>query len=254
MICHVYFLPQVLAEEKNNHLETENCESCRASQTPKAIENLKTSLEKVIPQICSSSMELTGIAYSDDPTKSRAIVLDKTAGKSSLYGIGKNIPSIGTVKQITERNGIVVTDENNDDKRFLKFCVPLNTNPDQTVPTKVSVPAPVLKPITQNVRIERTEIEGDLDNFSGLLTRAKTTPHLVDKKVVGIAITDIQSGSIYDKIKLQEGDVFKKVNNMEATDPAMILNLFNMMKNEKHIRIDVLRNNQPVTLYYTISK
>jgi hypothetical protein len=114
----VSVLPQVHAAEK--HITTEKCEACQASSTPKAIENL-------IPEICSATLMLTSVAPNTIPEKSMAIIQDVSTKQDSLIRVGSKIPSIGTVKKVREKQGdLIVLDDNNQERRFPKFCTPSN--------------------------------------------------------------------------------------------------------------------------------
>jgi type II secretory pathway component PulC len=254
IVCHVYLLPQVHATEnelKNTHLETENCESCRASHTPKAVEQL-------IPEICSATMMLIGTALGTKPELSAVIIKDQ----DRPYRVGSIIPTVGTIKSIGERNRVIVIDENNKERRFPMFCD--SQNKDRLSP-KVQSPIPssdIANVPTQNsasrfqsVHIESKDIEQISQNTLGLLKQATATHHVDDDgKHIGIKLTNIQADGLYDKLKLQDGDVLLKVNNSPVHGPATMLNFVRMLKDNNKLELQVLRGEQRIFLGADIAK
>jgi general secretion pathway protein C len=62
----------------------------------------------------------------------------------------------------------------------------------------------------------------------------------------------IAPSSFYEKIGLHYGDVLKQVNGVEIKDPGTMLSLFQQLRNEKSVKLDVLRNNQRTTMLFEI--
>jgi len=56
----------------------------------------------------------------------------------------------------------------------------------------------------------------------------------------------------FDKIGLQTNDVLQRINGVELRDPGMLLSLFQQLRNERTIRVDLVRNTQRQTLTYDI--
>jgi general secretion pathway protein C len=54
--------------------------------------------------------------------------------------------------------------------------------------------------------------------------------------------------SFYGQLGFQSGDVMKRINGVELHDPAMFASLFQQLKDERTIKIDILRDDQPKTL------
>ena len=71
-------------------------------------------------------------------------------------------------------------------------------------------------------------------------------------KTGGFRMSEIMPGSLFEKIGLLNGDVIQGVNSQQLDDPGKFFQLYQGLKDEKSITIDVLRNGQRQTLNYDI--
>jgi general secretion pathway protein C len=85
-----------------------------------------------------------------------------------------------------------------------------------------------------------------------LLTQARALPYIEQGKTVGFRISEIVPGSLYEKIGLQNGDVIKKINSQDVDDPGKFFQLYQGLKEERNISIDLVRGGQRQSLNYEI--
>jgi len=100
--------------------------------------------------------------------------------------------------------------------------------------------------------VDQGEMLASTENMSQILTQARALPFMENGKTVGFKISEIVSGSIYEKIGLKNGDVIQKVNAQDVDDPAKFFQLYQGLRNERNISIDLLRNGARQTLNYEI--
>jgi general secretion pathway protein C len=100
--------------------------------------------------------------------------------------------------------------------------------------------------------LDRREVAGATEDISKLLTQARAVPYTVSGKLEGYRIEYVVPQSFFDKVGLRIGDVLQRVNGIELKDPATMLALFQQVKNERTVRLDVLRENQRATFTYEI--
>jgi len=100
--------------------------------------------------------------------------------------------------------------------------------------------------------VDQKEVLASTENMGQILTQARALPYVEQGKTIGFKITEIIPGSIYEKIGLQNGDVIQRVNSQDVDDPAKFFQLYQGLKNERSIAIDLLRGGQPQTLNYDI--
>lgn len=100
--------------------------------------------------------------------------------------------------------------------------------------------------------VDQKEVLASTENMGQILTQARALPYLEQGKTVGFRLSEIVPGSIYDKIGLQNGDVIQRVNSQDVDDPAKFFQLYQGLKNERSITIDVMRGGSRQTLNYEI--
>lgn len=100
--------------------------------------------------------------------------------------------------------------------------------------------------------VDQREMLASTENMSQILTQARALPYMEQGKTVGFRISEISPGSIYEKIGLQNGDVIQKVNSQEVDDPAKFFQLYQGLRTERFIAIDLIRGGARQTLNYEI--
>ncbi|HCC24189.1 MAG TPA: hypothetical protein DEP85_01575 [Holosporales bacterium] len=99
--------------------------------------------------------------------------------------------------------------------------------------------------------IDRAEIDNAIANLDKLYTQIRAVPHFKDGKPAGLKLLSIKSGSVFSKLGLQRGDILMKINDTDL-DIKKGLEIFNQLKTENSIKIDVERKGATQTLNYEI--
>jgi general secretion pathway protein C len=120
------------------------------------------------------------------------------------------------------------------------------------VPSKPGAGAGVQRVSDGRYVVDQREIASSTENMGQVLTQARALPYLEQGKTVGFRISEIVPGSIYEKIGLQNGDVVQRVNAQDVDDPGKFFQMYQGLKDESRISIDLLRNGQRQTLNYDI--
>lgn len=68
----------------------------------------------------------------------------------------------------------------------------------------------------------------------------------------GFKISEIQKGSIYEQLGLQNADTVKGVNGKEVESIESLAVLLSEAKPREKISVTIVRNGRPMTLYYTV--
>ena len=88
--------------------------------------------------------------------------------------------------------------------------------------------------------------------MTGVQTCALPISYLVNGAINGFRLDFIAPSSFYEKIGLKYGDVLQQVNGVDIRDPGTMLSLFQQLRNEKTVKLNVLRNNQRTAMTYDI--
>ncbi len=100
--------------------------------------------------------------------------------------------------------------------------------------------------------VDQREVTANTENINQLLTQARALPYMEQGKTVGFRISEITPGSLYEKIGLQNGDVIQKINSQDVDDPAKFFQMYQSLKEERNITIDLIRSGQRQSLSYEI--
>lgn len=107
------------------------------------------------------------------------------------------------------------------------------------------------KDASGKVPVDQREIDEALQNLDRLYTDIRAVPNFAGGKVSGMKILSIKAGSLFEKLGLKRGDILQKVNGMEL-DVKRGFEIFNQLKEQKSISLDLIRQGQPTTLDYDI--
>jgi type II secretion system protein C len=99
--------------------------------------------------------------------------------------------------------------------------------------------------------VDKREVEDAIQNLDKLYTQIRAVPNFSGGKVSGMKVLSVKNGSIFAKLGLRRGDVLKKINGMEL-DVRRGFEIFNKLKEEPNIKLDLIRQGQPTTLEYEI--
>jgi general secretion pathway protein C len=95
-------------------------------------------------------------------------------------------------------------------------------------------------------------VESVRENFSEQLRLAQMQPRLVDGQTDGFLVRRINPRSILTKMGLQRGDVVIDVNSIKLDSPEKALQVFQQLREARHITVAVERQGQPMSFEYEI--
>lgn len=176
-----------------------------------------------------------------------AILEDLASKKQSLYRLGEAVPNVGELAAI-EKDRVLFREGTREEWLELGAAHTSHGGPLGT-----ALPPPIPTPaIPQRRVLDRREIDAALSDTTRLLTQAQAVPYLTDGKLDGFRLYSVMPLGFFDKIGLQTNDVLQRINGVELRDPGMLLTLFQQLRQERTIRVDLVRNTQRQTLTYDI--
>ncbi len=104
------------------------------------------------------------------------------------------------------------------------------------------------------INLESAYVEKELGpGFATVLTKARLVPNPQGAGINGFKIFNIEGGSLFAKVGLQNGDIITKVNQTSLEQPEQGFSLYQAFQDEKEIVIYVLRNGStPETINVTV--
>jgi general secretion pathway protein C len=100
--------------------------------------------------------------------------------------------------------------------------------------------------------VTRQALQRQLQNLPKLLQQAKAVPHTRNGRQVGFRVVNIQKGSVFEQLGIQEGDVIQSVNSKPIRTPQEALSAYQSLKSADAFRVNVTREGRQVTLNYSV--
>jgi general secretion pathway protein C len=203
-------------------------------------------------QLAPLSMTLVG-TVAGGPKHSFAVLREGGSKEEHLYRLGDPVGADGMLKEI-RRNEVVVLRSGGVRETLRVSWKEEGPGKKSAAPSRASLPeAPAPSTEGTSFTIDRQEVEEALQNLPALLTKARVVPHLNrEGKSEGFRIISIKPDSFYQRIGLINGDVIQQVNGVEIKDPTTFMSVFNQLRNESNITLDLVRRNKRETFTYEI--
>ena len=199
------------------------------------------------PLNLTSKMKLLGVVIGDHGGISA--IIEMLANKQQLFfRLNDQIPDAGEIVEI-RRDGILV--RQGQEQELLELVSPTG-EPPMAARSVAPVAATAAPGAPIRKVLDRREVDQAISDLPKLLSQARAVPMMVNGAMSGFRLDYIAPSSFYEKIGLQYGDVLKQVNGVEIRDPGTMLTLFQQLRNERTVKLDVMRNNQRTTMTFDI--
>lgn len=176
-----------------------------------------------------------------------AIVEDLTSKAQEIYRVGAQVPNVGTLQSV-EKDRVLF--KSGPSEEWLRLAALSHQNSDGGI---APAPQPIQMRATPTRQVlDRREVTAVLNDPTRLMTQAQAVPFLSDGKLDGFRLSNVLPAGFFDKLGLRTNDVVQRINGVELRDPGMLLSLFQQLRNEHTVRVDMMRNSQRQTLTYEI--
>lgn len=130
------------------------------------------------------------------------------------------------------------------------------------MPTSMPTPQPSVggdkKDYSQGVRkvsmykyeVDRSMIEEELNDLSELGRQARIVPNYRNGQYQGFKLIGVRPGSLYRALGIRSGDIIQRVNGTEINSPNKAIQLFEELRSQRNIALDIERRGQKRTLQY----
>ena len=228
-----------------------NTSSAAAEKTEEDMEGLP---ESTLP------LKLLGTVVQVSGKRSFAIIQDTGTREQQIHFVGDEIREGTTITSVT-RNRIVLLRNGREEileKDEDQSAAPAPASARPTRVSKAQAAAQGSEPVTvrkvgdNNFVMDRREVEGVLQDFNKLLTQIRVVPHFADGKPDGFKIFNIRPGSLFASLGMVNGDIIKRVNGLDITGPEQALQMFQQLRDESQVTVDLERFRKNLTLQYEI--
>ncbi|MCA2960639.1 MAG: PDZ domain-containing protein [Silvanigrellales bacterium] len=111
-----------------------------------------------------------------------------------------------------------------------------------------SAPGSVRPENVENLDFDSSMVQSEIGpGYANILNSAKLIPEIEPSgKTAGFKIIAITSGSLFEKMKFQNGDVITEVNGVSLRDASQGFKLYQALQEEREITVNLTRNGEPM--------
>jgi len=208
----------------------------------------------------------------EQPRWSIASITDLSTRETRIYGIGDAVlgASLLSVERIRDERDatgagfkVAAIVCNNGSKEFIDFEAGEGV---AAAAPNIGVFAPpgdeggaagvgdgVRKIADNRYEIKRSVIESSLSNLNNIATQARIVPSFKNGVSNGFKLFSIQPGSLYSAIGVENGDVIQKINGYEINSPDKALEVYQKLRESRHITLEIERNGQVIRKDYNVA-
>jgi len=111
----------------------------------------------------------------------------------------------------------------------------------------------VVKKLSANrFLVNREDVSSSVGNINQFMTQARIKPHFVTGRPSGFSVSEIQGGSLMEKLGLQNNDVVRKVNGQAIDKPEDVFQAYSQLQRDANIELEIERGGKREILRYEI--
>jgi type II secretion system protein C len=180
-----------------------------------------------------------------------AILQQGADRKQRIIRIHGNIDG-GEIIQIS-RNRILIQRDGKEEVIFF-YEEEAQPRPGGLPPSPVPPAAgEVVKKLSANrYVVNREDVSSSVGNINQFMTQARLKPNFVGGRPSGFSVSEIQPGSLMEKLGLQNNDVVKKVNGQAIDKPEDVFQAYSQLQRDSNIELEIERGGRREVLRYEI--
>jgi len=93
------------------------------------------------------------------------------------------------------------------------------------------------------------QLAGNINQF---MTQVRVIPYFEGNRSAGYRIASVRPGSAFEQLGFRGGDVIQRVNDVELSSPEKLYTIFQNLRDEKRVDVNILRQGQKSTIRYEI--
>jgi len=187
---------------------------------------------------------------------------DEKSAPQEIFSIDDDVYGMGRLKRV-RREEVVIVLPDGEESIVLLYKETDTSRPDPKLSRRASrkkkeddgkpkLGDTVRKLGENRYEIDQSEILSAMNNMDQLARGARIVPSFENGEPVGFKVFRIKKDSLYSKLGVRNGDIITKVNGFEINSTERALQIYQMLRTEKNITLDVIRRGSNMSLDYTI--
>ena len=175
-----------------------------------------------------------------------ALVMKGSTQEERVFRLGEKVFGVGPLVAVKKERAYISVNG-----RRVELLTP-------TSPTEPGKPAPL--PTSQlaaplgrsSYVVDQRRLNAALDNIGQAMTDARLLPSVKEGKVEGFRASEVKPAGIFGMVGIRNGDVLLRINDFPIDSPEKAIQAFVSLKGQSRIKLDLVRDGQPVTFDYEI--
>jgi len=228
------------------------------------------------PVPTSLRVQLVAGIVADRPRWSTAVLMDQASRATRTYGIdeevqGAKLLSVERIRDDRDATGrgfrVVAIVCHDGRKEFIDFDSGGGGSPAPNVgvaavppPTAAApdpgaaIPPDGIRKLAENkYEVKKAVLDGTLSNLNSVATQARIVPSFKNGVANGFKVFSIQPNSFYSAMDVVNGDVIQKINGYEINSPDKALEIYQKLREARHVTVDIERNGQVIRKEYNVT-
>jgi general secretion pathway protein C len=88
-----------------------------------------------------------------------------------------------------------------------------------------------------------------MENPAEFFSQMRALPHFVNGKTDGFSISNVEPGSVFEQIGLQNGDLLTSIQGQPVTNPMQAMGLISAVRTASAIDLTVNRGGTPTSVH-----
>ncbi len=197
------------------------------------------------PAVSESELVLLG-TISGPPDVSRALIKKKSEPEAKVYGMWKDVYGYRIVRITESKVHLKIGKE----IRILDMYADLQK--DQQKPAVQAAGPAQQSNLKQN--LSRSELQQKvLKNIDNALQGVRAGPYRVDGRIEGYKIFRIRPYNVLYKLGARPGDIIKRINNNPVNSTEKLYQIWESVKTDSRITVDLERGGQMLKYEFNIT-
>lgn len=176
-----------------------------------------------------------------------ALVRHQGKQEERVFRLGETVFDAGRLVQVTREQAFILVNG-----KKVELLTPLA--PPASRPGEQPAPRPPAGGVTSGGGgvIDQRALNAALDNIGQAMSDARLLPSQKEGKVEGFRVSEVKAGGVFAMVGIRNNDVLLRLNDFTVDSPDRALQSFIALKGQNRLKLDLIRNGQPVTLTYDI--
>jgi type II secretion system protein C len=238
--------------------------------------------ETAAPVISSVDLHIRLLGTSQGTRERPFAIIEDQNGEQSLYTVGDEIPNAGKLLSVQKSRIIVLSGGHQVALDIPNESMPSGVDSVRSAPSRTGVRKPLVQidprfPLpTTNLKkksdnnsdtvpdvdvedegenrygLKRDELKDALSHSAELFTEIHAIPNFQNGKGSGFTLQEIEPGSVFEDLGLEDGDQLTAIDGRQLENPAEAVGLLSTIQTRSAVDITVMRDGHPVQLHYDI--